>query len=161
MEASSVSRTLAANALLNTSLREILLPPTPVAISDEYQRDWQKDMSSIVPALSSINASDYQHTLVLHQMNNHSSIATEAGPDVTEMNAMIMMELEDAKKAMSNVTDSGQPDLGSHNVGNYLTSVPLATMDHYDNVGSEYQGVEDDDGAMALRGGGGRQRRRQ
>jgi hypothetical protein len=58
MEASSVSRTLAANALLNTSLREILLPPTPVAISDEYQRDWQKDMSSIVPALSSINASD-------------------------------------------------------------------------------------------------------
>ena len=87
-------------------------------------------------------------------MNNHSSIATEAGPDVTEMNAMILMELEDAKKAMSNVTDSGQPDLGSHNVGNYLTSVPLATMDHYDNVGSEYQGVEDDDGAMALRGGG-------
>ena len=127
---------------------------TTVAIANEYQRDWQNDMSSIVPSLSSINASDQQHTLILHQMNNHPSIATEAGPDVTEMNAMILMELEDAKKAMSNVTDSGQPDLGSHNVGNYLTSAPLATTDHYDNVGSEYQGVEEDDGAMALRGGG-------
>ena len=124
---------------------------TTVVAANEYQRDWPNDMSSIVPVLSSINASDQQHAIVLHQMNQ-PSIATEAGPDVIELNAMILMELEDAKKAMSNVTESGQPNLTSHNADNYLTSAPLATTDQYGHTGSDYQGVVED--PMALRGGG-------
>lgn len=110
-------------------------PATTVAVANEYQRDWPNELSSIVPALS-INASDQQHALVLHQMNNQPSIATEVGTDVTDLNALILMELEDAKTTMSNVTEWGH--------GNYLTSAPLTTD----------QSEEEDDGAMALRGGG-------